>query len=54
MAAGPRQEFYASNQFRALQQFFKWLAAEEDLPSPVAGLRPPRVADKPVPVFTGR
>ena len=45
---------YASNQFRALQQFFKWLAAEEDLPSPVAGLRPPRVADKPVPVFTGR
>jgi integrase len=47
---------YASNQFRALQQFFRWLAAEEeqDLPSPMAGLRPPRVAGKPVPVFTGR
>jgi integrase/recombinase XerD len=45
---------YASNQFRALQQFFRWLGAEEDLPSPVAGLRPPHVEDKPVPVFAGR
>ena len=42
---------YASNQFRALQQFFRWLAAEEEIPDPVAGLRPPHVADKPVPVF---
>lgn len=42
---------YASNQFRALQQFFKWLHAEEDIPSPMSGLHPPRVADKPVPVF---
>ena len=24
---------YASNQYRALQQFFKWLAAEDQLPS---------------------
>ena len=24
---------YASNQFRALQQFFKWLAAEEEMPT---------------------
>jgi hypothetical protein len=45
---------YASNQFRALQQFFRWLAAEEGLPSLVTGLRPPHVADKPIPVFTGR
>jgi Phage integrase, N-terminal SAM-like domain len=44
---------YASNQFRALQQFFKWLAAEEDIPDPMAGLRPPHVPDKPVPVFSG-
>ena len=44
---------YASNQYRALQQFFKWLAAEEELPDPMAGMRPPRVPDKPVPVFTG-
>jgi integrase len=39
---------YASNQYRALQQFFKWLAVEEDIPDPMAGLKPPRVTDKPV------
>ena len=43
---------YASNQYRALQQFFKWLAAEDEIPDPMAGLKPPRVPDKPVPVFT--
>jgi site-specific recombinase XerD len=42
---------YASNQFRALQQFFKWLAAEEEIPDPMAGLRPPHVPESPVPVF---
>jgi site-specific recombinase XerD len=40
---------YASNQFRALQQFFKWLALEEEILDPMAGLRPPAVPDKPVP-----
>src|SRR5271170_2792200 len=45
---------YASNQYRALQQFFKWLAAEDGLPDPMAGLQPPRVRDKLVPVFTGQ
>jgi integrase/recombinase XerD len=44
---------YASNQYRALQQFFKWLAAEEEIPDPTAGLKPPRVPGRPVPVFTG-
>jgi integrase/recombinase XerD len=44
---------YASNQFRSLQQFFKWLATEEDIPDPMTGLRPPLVPEKPVPVFTG-
>ena len=39
---------YASNQFRALQQFFKWLAAEEEIPDPMARLRPPHVPDQPV------
>ena len=43
---------YASNQYRALQQFFKWLAAEDQLPDPMAGLVPPRVPAKLVPVFT--
>ena len=42
---------YASNQYRALQQFFKWLAAEDELPDPMAKLAPPRVAAKLVPVF---
>jgi site-specific recombinase XerD len=32
---------YASNQYRALQQFFKWLAAEDQLPDPMEGLQPP-------------
>jgi site-specific recombinase XerD len=42
---------YASNQYRALHQFFKWLAAEDQLPDPMAGLAPPRVPAKLVPVF---
>ena len=48
---GRHSAAYASNQFRALQQFFKWLAAEDEIPDPMAGLRPPHVPDKPVPVF---
>ncbi len=44
---------YASNQYRALQRFFKWLAAEDQLPDPMDGLQPPRVTEKLVPVFTG-
>ena len=43
---------YASNQFRALQQFFRWLAEEEQLPDPMTRLRAPRVTEKLVPVFT--
>jgi len=43
---------YASNQYRALQQFFKWRAAEEELPDPMARLHPPKVTDTLVPVFT--
>jgi hypothetical protein len=40
---------YASNQYQGLQQFFKWLAAEEELPDPMAGMRPPliRIAEWP-------
>jgi integrase/recombinase XerD len=43
---------YASNQYRALQQFFKWWAGEEERPDPMARLRPPKVTGKLVPVFT--
>jgi site-specific recombinase XerD len=49
---GRYSDSYASNQYRALQQFFKWWAAEEDLPDPMARLRPPRVTEKLIPVFT--
>ena len=46
---------YANNQFRALQQFFKWHATEdpdEQRPNPMASLKPPKIGDKLVPVFT--
>ena len=43
---------YASIQFRALRQFFKWLADEEELPDPMAWLRAPKVIVTAVPVFT--
>jgi integrase/recombinase XerD len=45
-------EAYAYQQYRSLEQFFRWLAVEEGLPSPMAKLRPPKVTDKPVPFFT--
>jgi site-specific recombinase XerD len=43
---------YASIQFRALRQFFKWRAGEDELPDPMARLRAPKVAVTSVPVFT--
>ena len=47
---GRYSDSYASNQYRALQQFFKWWAGEEDLPDPMARLRPPKVTEKLIPV----
>ena len=38
---------YASNQYRALQQFFKWLAAEDELPDPMAATAPAPAAPAP-------
>ena len=46
------RDAYASNQYRSLQQFFRWWAEEEELPDPMARLRPPKVTAKLVPVFT--
>ena len=43
---------YASIQFRALRQFFKWRAGEDELPDPMARLRAPKVIVTAVPVFT--
>jgi site-specific recombinase XerD len=52
---GRYSDCYANNQFRALQQFFKWHATEdpdEPRPNPMASLKPPKIGDKLVPVFT--
>ncbi|MEO3810988.1 hypothetical protein ABGB17_18475 [Sphaerisporangium sp. B11E5] len=46
-----RSAGYANNQFRAIQQFWKWWAADEDLPNPVLGLKPPTVPEQPVDVL---
>ena len=43
---------YASIQFRALRQFFKWRAEEDGLPDPMARLRAPKVPVTAVPIFT--
>jgi len=43
---------YASNQFRAVRRFLRWLAVEEDRPDPVAGLRAPTARPRLVPVFS--
>jgi site-specific recombinase XerD len=43
---------YSNNQYRALQQFFKWWADDEDLPNPMTRTSPPSIDLKVVPVFT--
>jgi site-specific recombinase XerC len=37
---------YASNLFRALQQFSKWWASEEGKPDPMFGLKPPMIPEQ--------
>jgi site-specific recombinase XerD len=50
---GSYSEACARQQYRALRQFFLWLAAAEDeVPDPMARLRAPAVREKPVPFFT--
>jgi len=41
---------YANNQFRALQQFWRWYADENDTVNPMTGMRPPRPDEKVVPI----
>lgn len=43
---------YANNQYRALQQFFKWLADDEEVTSPMARMSLPKVGEKAVLVVT--
>jgi integrase/recombinase XerD len=49
---GSYSEAYARQQYRALRQFFLWLAAEDEIPDPMARLRAPAVRERPVPFFT--
>ncbi len=49
---GEYSDAYAYQQFRSLRQFCRWLAAEDKVADPMAGLRPPKVAEKPVPHFS--
>lgn len=43
---------YANNQFRALQQFFRFLEMEEEIPNPMKGMKPPPIPEKLVPVIS--
>ena len=49
---GRYSDAYVSNQYRALRQFFRWWAEGEQLPDPMVRLRPPKVTEELVPVFT--
>ena len=46
MAARPLQRRVRQQPVPGPQQFFKWLAAEDELPDPMAGRAPPRVTGK--------
>lgn len=46
-----RSDGYANNLFRALQQFAKWYAAEEDMPNVMAGMKPPMLPEQETPVL---
>jgi site-specific recombinase XerD len=41
----------AHNRYRGLHAFYRWLEEEEDIPSPMAKMKPPAVPDRPVPVL---
>jgi integrase/recombinase XerC len=41
----------AHNCYRGLHAFYRWLKEEEDIPSPMAKMRPPAVPEQPVPVL---
>jgi len=49
---GSYSDTYARQQYRSLRGFFRWLAAEDEVPGPMAKLHAPRVTEKPVRFFT--
>jgi integrase/recombinase XerD len=42
----------AHNRYRGLHAFYRWLEEEEDIPSPMAKMRPPAVPDQPIPILS--
>lgn len=46
-----RSAGYANNLFRALQQFAKWFAIEEEQPNVMAGMKPPMLPEQETPVL---
>jgi site-specific recombinase XerD len=42
----------AHNRYRGLHAFYRWLEEEEDIPSPMAKMKPPAVPDQPIPVLS--
>lgn len=43
----------AANRYRSLQQLFRWMVDDGEIRiSPMANMRPPKVPEQPVPVFT--
>jgi hypothetical protein len=45
---------YANNQYRAVQQFCRWLAEEEGVPDPMLGMKPPKTGEGLVPVVSNQ
>jgi site-specific recombinase XerD len=41
----------AHNRYRGLHAFYRWLEDEEDIPSPMAKIKPQAVPDRPIPVL---
>jgi site-specific recombinase XerD len=41
----------AHNRYRGLHAFYRWLEQEEDVPSPMAKMKPPAVPDQPIPIL---
>jgi site-specific recombinase XerD len=41
----------AHNRYRGLHAFYRWLEEEEDIPSPMARMRPPAVPEQPIPIL---
>jgi integrase/recombinase XerC len=51
LSAGSKAANVSTN-FRALQQLFKWLAAEDECPNVMVGMQPPIVPEQPVAVLS--